>query len=214
MNVLYTCITGGYDRPIVPTPPLTGYKRVLVTDEEPVIRNRNHWFDEVILLDEEGDRQRLQRRVKLMSHVFFPDADETIYIDGNVSLNRPASRLLDLAGDSVFAVPKHPERNCVYREAERIKQLNKDNADVVDQQIADYLEDGWPERAGLYATRILVWRKSEEVRNLEEAWWGIIDAGSVRDQLSLPLALDAVNMKPKVLPAPTKLGIRIRPHIK
>jgi len=130
----------------------------------------------------QSDARRICRRYKVLSHHYFPGED-TIWVDGRVSLNVSVSQLVAKYDGDLCARP-HPSRTCIYDEGEVVKKQNYENAQIVDKQLARFREDGYPENNGLNETGILLRRATEEVKEFEMEWWSLISTGSKRDQLS------------------------------
>lgn len=132
------------------------------------------------------DPRRAARYHKILSHVLFPDADYSIWHDGNIQLVVDPWRLVERLqpGGIEVASFKHRDRNCVYEELEACIRLDKDGVERMSRQVAGYRDAGYPEQNGLAETGVLVRRHSERVRELNQAWWREIENGSVRDQLS------------------------------
>ena len=52
--------------------------------------------------------------------------------------------------ESDVAVFKHTDRNCLYKEAEILKELKYDYIELIDKQVNFYKSVGYPENNGLY----------------------------------------------------------------
>ena len=85
-NVVYTCITGGYDTLTEPEFVSDGFDYVCFTDN--VDLNSDVW--EIRPLPKETDslsQVKKQRYVKLNPHLLLSDYDISIWVDGNVKIN-------------------------------------------------------------------------------------------------------------------------------
>ena len=138
-----------------------------------------------------ADPRRTARYHKILSHVVFPEADYTLWLDGNVRLIgdpwRPIRRHLE---DGIeIATFKHPHRNSVYEELDACVRLDKDDVDLMRAQVGRYRALGYPSGSGLAETRVVARRHSEPVRAFNQAWWSEIENGSLRDQLSFNFVL-------------------------
>jgi len=114
--------------------------------------------------------------------VFGEDWDRALWLDANYQL------LIDpraIPGD--MAIHRHRDRDCAYEEADVCVRVGKDAATVIADQVRRYRDKGYPDHAGLWETAILFRRNTSEVRALCEDWWREINAGSRRDQISLPV---------------------------
>ena len=133
---------------------------------------------------------RLNAKIyKVLSHRYI-DADYSIWIDGNATLNCDPELLVDMMEDKEILVFKHPERSCIYEEATACKELNLDSHEVIDAQMGRYKKLNWGKEKGLGSCRIIVRRNSEKIKQLNNLWWAEITSGSLRDQLSFPVVFD------------------------
>ena len=92
--------------------------------------------------------------------------------------------------DKEILVFKHPDRNCIYKEAIACKDLQLDSDRVIDSQMNRYRKLKWGEEKGLGSCRIIVRKHSKNIELLNNSWWAEITSGSVRDQLSLPVVFE------------------------
>ena len=92
--VVYSAITGGYDSP----------------------RNDIKCFYDSSLFK---DSRRDARMYKILSHMFV-ETDYSIWVDGNIFLLIDPKKLITSLGSNDIAVVRHPNRDCVYSEAEII----------------------------------------------------------------------------------------------
>jgi hypothetical protein len=148
----------------------------------------------------EGDTRRTSRHYKACPHRYLPDADVWVWVDGNVRLRIPAEAAVKrwLKGD--FATLKHPQRGDLYAEAAACAKLGKDNKRTLSRQADRYRDAGHPAGWGLAETRIVIRRNTPAIRALNEAWWAEIEAGSVRDQVSLPFVAWQLGQRWDVIP--------------
>jgi hypothetical protein len=87
--------------------------------------------------------------------------------------------------DCKFAVAAHPDRDCIYAEAEAIARYGKDTRQNMAEQQLLYREDGYPEHAGLCETNIMLRKNNQEVNKLMDMWADWLRKYSHRDQMSL-----------------------------
>lgn len=137
------------------------------------------------------DPNRASRRCKLMPHRYFSDYDWSIYLDNNANLTGdPVALITQLeearaAGGPAFWSFSHPERNCVYAEAESCIRARRDAPDRIRAQMRAYRTDGYPADNGLVAGTVLVrYHASDAVAALGERWFEQVLIHSRRDQLS------------------------------
>lgn len=149
--------------------------------------------------DYKFNNPRLSARMyKILSHLFVSD-EWSIWIDGNINLFASEKTLIDMTKPYNIGVFAHPERNCLYKEGEFCKKMGKDGRDIIDRQLGDYRNLGFPSRRGLGATFILVRRNIPEINSLNERWWSHVCRYSIRDQISFPFVFDGrIKYLPKV----------------
>jgi hypothetical protein len=137
------------------------------------------------------DPRRMARYHKVLSHLVLPEADFSLWLDGNIRLMIDPWTIIDrhLVGGHEIATFRHPDRNCVYEELEACIRLEKDGVERMRRQVDGYRAEGYPPRLGLAETRVVARRHSNRVREFNRAWWSELDAGSVRDQLSFNVVL-------------------------
>ena len=133
------------------------------------------------------DPVRNARNHKVLLHRWLPEAEYSLWIDGNVTLTCE-SRLSTLVErylrDADLAVFRHRTRRCIYEEAAACIAKGKDDAAVIERQVERYREEGYPAFHGLAETSVVLRRHSREMKAFCELWWGEIARGSRRDQLS------------------------------
>lgn len=145
--------------------------------------------------------RRTARHYKALAHYYLPDADVTIWVDGNVRLLAPPAALVkQYLGDADLAIFAHPDRACLYDEAAFCAKKGKDRATVLNRQTARYRAEGMPRKWGLPETRCVIRRNTERIADLNALWWHELQAHSVRDQVSLPYACWKLGLKWRVIP--------------
>lgn len=122
------------------------------------------------------------------------DYSSILWIDSSISL-KTVEGLADYLAIADMAVFSHPERKCIYSEASICHMLCRDRRDVIEAHVARYKAEGYPENNGLVATGGLLRGNTEAVRFFNELWWGEIQRGSRRDQLSFNYVAWALGMR-------------------
>ena len=176
MIVVYTAIFGGYDT-LKPVEALDGVRFVAFTDRP----EHGKGWECISPFPTEKDARRENRKYKALPHCWFPSAECTIYLDGNLRLKVLPTQIADSCrGSSSLFLFRHNKRNCLYAEEKTVKQNAK-------KQVERYRREGYPENAGLFWGGLLVRKAGCEVFN--KLWWSEIQNGSERDQISLPYCL-------------------------
>lgn len=131
------------------------------------------------------DKVKFARYIKTHPHTFLKEYKHTIFIDANLTIRKSliAWYCLYSNGNGILTF-KHPDRDCVYDEEIRCKEMNKDNPVVMDKQISRYRKEGYPKHNGLVMTNLMYRENNKEVNNFNEKWWKEIKKESRRDQLS------------------------------
>ncbi len=182
--VVYTSVTNGYDNLKEQRDSAReGIKFIAFTDEP----QESKTWDIQPAWKEFTDPNRNAKIHKILSHKFFPDHAYSLWMDGSVRIQFPfgVERLAEIyLSDHDMAIFKHPERNCLYQEANTCINRNLDNKDIIRQQIQRYTKEGYPPNAGLVEATIILRRHSPKMVEFNEAWWEEIKNGSKRDQIS------------------------------
>ena len=130
---------------------------------------------------------------KLHSHILFPDSDYVIWADGTqqfiqgFKFSDMLKYLLDENSNKKYDIVtfKHPNRVCIYEEAEECKLLFKDIPEVMDMQVKGYRKENYPVNNGLSETSCIIRTNSNKIKMLNSLWWAEVGEKSIRDQLSL-----------------------------
>jgi hypothetical protein len=149
------------------------------------------------------EHPRLAAKVHKMQHV--GDGPDVIWIDANTEIVSPsfARRALSARRNGI-AVWRHPQRDCIYAEAEASLRLapEKYSDQPLLAQVESYRAEGHPARAGLYACGTVAWDWSQPAAlALGTAWLNECLRWSYQDQLSLPVVLRRAGIKPGIFPA-------------
>ena len=114
-KVIYTCLTGGYDRLEQPAAVAPDWDYVCFTDTE---GQDGVWQLRKIPF-ESPDSVVRSRYPKILPHKALPEYKYSVYLDANLCIvdaefYRIADRLI--ADEIPFAQVEHPDRDCVYEE--------------------------------------------------------------------------------------------------
>jgi hypothetical protein len=192
--VVYTCITGGYDKLREPEFISEGVDYICFTDDKSLASD----VYEIREIEDTipGDNIKTARMHKILAHKFLPEYEYSFWLDGNLDIVGDLNKMIPMMGDADLMIKEHYARDCIYQEMRACKQLNKDNLGVMDAQIQRYKKDGYPENKGLHETNLLLRRHNEkDVIEFDEEWWKEVRAFSRRDQLSFDYILRKLDMK-------------------
>lgn len=207
--VIYTVVTQGHDLLLPPqvVEPNTCYIALV---DDPKTLAPSPWEVRVFHTEARNGRV-LARYAKLMPHHFFPEADASIYLDAIMVLTGDTRRLRAVAlADADFAAFPHYRTGTVTGgdsiayEAGEVKRLALDDPARVDQQMAFYQQEGFPDNLGLMEGGVLMRRHFQpQVVAAMETWWQMVQDYSHREQLSMMYALWKHNVRWAMLPGTT-----------
>ena len=190
-RVVYTCITGSYDGLIDPEYISDGYDYICFTDNKEF--KSDIWDIRPLPKEVEGLSQvKKQRFIKINPHLFLPEYELSVWVDGNVTLKGNLNELTEktLVDDCSIYVPKHPSRDCIYSEAKAVISMRKDKEENVNPQIYRYEKEGFPSKYGLLQSNIVIRKhNNEDCKKIMETWSDEVINGSHRDQLSFNYVL-------------------------
>jgi hypothetical protein len=147
-----------------------------------------------------------------------PDAEVSIWMDGSMDVTEPryVERCLELLGEDDVTFMAHPERGCIFTEAEYSAVLTwRYDAPSITEQARHY-KNFHPEQWELFATGLIIRRHTPTVLELGEQWWHENLRWSHQDQLSLPVLVRLLEEKGlkwnKNLKWLMDGGVHLRPH--
>ena len=183
--VVYTAIFGGYDplRGVVNTDSDVDY--VCFSDSE--MTSAPGWEVRVLDLQSMSPVEK-NRELKFFPHRYLGEYDESVYIDGNIGVRGSVRAFLgEQTSLADIAIPRHPDRTCVFQESIAIRARNLAADQEVDAQIARYKSMGMPSGFGLTENNLIYRRQLKpQVIETMDLWWEEFIQGAPRDQLSLP----------------------------
>ena len=198
-KVMYTCLTGGYD--VLPLYEYFDYSwdYVCFTDNPNLLKMKRYGAWKIRPLEfSELDNQLNNRWHKTHPHMLFPDYDESIYIDSNISVL--TSWLFDKISEKnmKLVIPIHYGKDCIYDEIKAVLKYKLASAESV-KKIYDFLiSEEFPRHYGLNENNIIFRRHHDkEIIMINEEWWNFICDYTRRDQLSLAYVLWKHGIKPR-----------------
>jgi len=190
--VVYTCVFGDTDPLRDPVRP--GKTRFVCFTDQPV--RSKVW--EIVRLPKQDTPKRACRTYKQPSHLVFPEADATLWIDAQIHLLvDPLHVLNHHLGE--FTGFRHNKRRRIKDEAEAIIRAGKGKADAIHAQLAAYQADGWdtdanPQRA-ITNGGFMLRRHTERVKAFNEMWHKEVQTRTLRDQMSLDYCAAKVGLR-------------------
>ena len=189
--VVYTCVFGDTDPLRDPLNP--GEVRFVCFTDQPV--TSKIW--EIVTLPKQEAPKRACRQYKQPSHLIFPEADATLWIDAQFQLTaNPIDILRKYPGE--FTGFRHHKRNRITDEAEAIIKAGKAKPDAIHAQLAAYKAQGWdtdakPQRA-ITNGGCMLRRHTDTVKRFNDAWHHEVQTRTLRDQMSLDYCAAKVGM--------------------
>ena len=193
--VIYTCVTRGYDDYLTrPAKQSRDVSFICFTDDR--LFEKNGWTLQGLKQPSSINRPDLINRYhKFFPHVLFPDADCSIYIDGNLEITGDMIPLIKglIKSGSALSFLKHPGHSTLEDEIAACIRLNKfkgDDISMLDAQKEFYLREGLPENHPHFRASILLRdHRNEMLAPAMSLWWEQLLNYTGRDQLSLPYVI-------------------------
>ena len=148
------------------------------------------------------DPARASKQFKALAHRFLPEYDWSLYVDNTLRLTAGPEEVFGFLADSEspLACFRHPQRNCVYDEAERVLAMGLDDPDRVRAQMRFYRQIGYPSQNGLIKGAFILRRHHEpSLIGVMEQWHQQVLCYSKRDQLSLNPVMWFAGFQPRYL---------------
>ena len=204
--VIYTAIFDGYDTLNQPAVQDEACDFICFTDMD-LPRRVGAWRIVPIRRDRRAHPRLQAKHFKLMSHRVFPRGrlawryavlsrrphfDLSVWVDGSVRIMSPSfvGDMRERLADGPWAMFIHPDRDCIYEEAQESSGMRKYRDLPIFPQVEAY-RSTVPPRGGLHACTVIVRREPVPRRVVEvhDAWWAENLKWTYQDQLSLPYVL-------------------------
>lgn len=198
-KVIYTALTGNYDRLVQPEVTDPSYDYICFTERD---GQDGIWQLRRIAIDSPDPVTRA-RFTKLQPHTALPDYDFSVFMDANLCITgRGFYDKVEAAieAGASFAGLEHPQRDCVYDELRYCFLKEKIGTRAAFRHLRYLKSIGQPKHAGLMENNILLRAHNDPVVvDLDNAWWDLFLHCCTRDQLSLPPALFLQGVVPSLL---------------
>lgn len=168
-------ITPGWDYIAIVSP-----EHVMGATETVVDKGWTLWPVEV-----DGDPRKFSRKHKIKPYSFFNHYNTIIYIDASYRIKGDLDEFVAGKGPGVW-MTMHPQRDCIYKEGQVVREKGLDDPEVVLSQVGNYRDEGYPDRNGLYRCGVII--RIGDTSLFDNMWWGEVSRGSWRDQISAPYA--------------------------
>ena len=126
--------------------------------------------------------------------------ETVIFIDGSIQITSPDFvRFMAEGCTSDIALYLHPQRDCIFDEAQASRSLVKYDNQAIDSQM-DYYANLYPRHGGLWACGVMVRKiQSPLIRELMAKWWWENIKWTYQDQLSFPVICRMLGIHPTAL---------------
>lgn len=161
------------------------------------------------------DPRRTARLFKLAPHMLFPRARSSVWLDGNLRVEREFFEYLERYKDYSFSCFRHSRRKNVYEEATACIKHGKDEIGLIRRQVERYRSLEVPESAGLINSSVLLRKhQSEQVVRFQEKWLKETDEQCSRDQISFVFTSWEMGFSYTIFDCPIERapGFDYRPH--
>lgn len=198
---VYTAICGGYDT-LKPIPEQDVACDYICFSDDPGLTNPGPWkILPAVCEDQRHPRMRarvfktlhhrLFKRGRLRGRIFGPRYAHTVWIDGSIQVKSASfvREFVQHIGASGWSMFVHPDRDCIYPEAEFSMTMPKYRDQPIAGQVAAYRAEGYPADNGLMATGLIARSTMADLNAIEKMWWNENLRWSYQDQLSLPVVL-------------------------
>lgn len=198
--VVYTCVFGDTDP--LRDPVIAGGARFVCFTDQPI--KSKAW--EIVTLPKQDAPKRACRQYKQPSHLIFPDAEATLWLDAQFQLTADPMALLAKYGGE-FTGFRHHKRNRITDECEAIIRAGKAKPDAVRAQLAAYKAQGWdtdanPQRA-ITNGGFMLRRHTGTVKRFNDAWNHEVQTRTLRDQMSLDFCAAKAGLRIDYFPGNT-----------
>ena len=177
-KAVFTALFGDYDElkdPVVVSP---GWDYIVFTDQD--VRS-DIW--QVCRVNHYMDPQRMARMVKVKWHEYI-EHDLSLWLDCSFDIRCDIQTFWDRWYVEPFSVPKHPIRDCVYREIESCIVNQRGDEQELLRQKAAYKAEGMPNFNGIITSGVMMRRRCDFIMDICNDWWMEIEKYSVRDQVA------------------------------
>ena len=191
-KVIYTVLTGNYDRLQQPSVTDPAYDYVCFTDR-PGARD-GVW--ELRPIPYEGSAVMRARYAKLHPQELLPGYDLSVFMDANLCITGAGFYERVNACEAPYAVLDHCVRDCVWEELRYCYLKDKMGTAAALHWHKELKQMQMPRHFGLAETNVLVRRHgAESVRDLDRCWWELLLlSGGTRDQLAFTPALHRLGL--------------------
>lgn len=186
-NVVYTALFGDYDSLIDPHMGNTNvdYDFICFTDQPEL---SSEVWDIRVVQDNDLPPNLLNRRYKMLPHIYLKDYKSSLYIDSNIGIKDNLSELFTrLSEKNPIFIPNHPFRCCLYEELDECERSGQISSELKNRVIEKYLAEGMPKSNGLTENGIILrLHHHQRIVAFMNEWYDLVLNFCPRDQVTLP----------------------------
>lgn len=200
--VVYTCITGGYDKLISPFLKFENIDYVAFTDNKED-KNKDWKIREIPeKIKELKNNILINRYIKFHPYELFEKQgyEYAIYIDGNIKVISDLTDMVYAVNDKTgLAMHRHYLRDDISNEIETCRILKKGNYRKLKEQVNRYKREGFPDNFGMLECNAIVSKlNNTNGKEILDSWWNEFKKSeSYRDQIALPYVIWQLGYKIK-----------------
>lgn len=188
---VYTVSIGGYD--VIKEPLYIDNKIDYYAFTDSPISNDSIWKRiDVGMVNKNMSSFDQSRFVKTHPDLYFSDYDISVFIDGNIQIQKDIKPLVYtmIKENKVIAMHRHNARNCVYHEGRIIWAQGRAKFVDIFKQLRGYKKEGFPKDFGLFECNIIIrCHNNKKCISIMNTWWNEIISKTKRDQLSFTYSL-------------------------
>lgn len=177
MKTVYTALFGNYEELKEPTIITPGWRYICITDQ-PLQSDVWEIINVPVMME---DPRRTARYYKIMFHCI--NARYSLWLDASFKITCDLNTWWEKRFVAPISFPKHPLRNCVYREGHACIGNGRGEEQLIRKQLQKYYGTV-PECAGIVTSGIMMREQTPEVMDLCERWWLELSQNSSRDQIA------------------------------
>lgn len=191
-QVVYTCITGNYDKLINHRYIHPEWSYVCFTDNDKLLEKKRIGVWEIRRLEKSDLNNILNNRYhKLLPYdIFSNKVERSLYIDANGNILTPYIFNKIQTSKLPILVPIHFSTACSYQETEWYKRHYPQYRTEADNLLRLLKQDEFPKLYGMTENNIIFRDHSDvEIQKVMRLWWSILKKFVPRDQLSFSYVL-------------------------
>lgn len=213
--IIYTGLFDSYDKLSIPLFINQNIEYICFTDNKYL--KSKYW--KIILIKEKGSGTYLNRKVKMLPHIYLKEYERSIYIDANILLLCSPLKLISYLSNHNFVLFQHPYKHTFLKEIKdnlNHKKINKIIYYEILSKHSNFIFFNIASRSPISANRILIRNHNNKdlIKLMNRWWYDFSNTNLNRDQLILPYLLCSNRNKIKIIVSKKSYNkyFTIRPH--